>query len=296
MSSRTLVQRLHRICLGALGGALAVLLAACAGASAALNSAGLSPAVLLAGLPPLPTDEALSRQAAVVQPSVINGADFFEKSAGATVDGSTLQLASAAQALEWAIYSFDTAGHPALHMQVDFATQSGEQVWLAVSDYARQSWELHGPYSSATLQTLTTDNVSSGGLLHFAVLVFDGTAITINTATVNTDVPAEFGIDITNSFSFDPQTANVDAGTTVTWHNIGSFKHTVTVDALNVDPGGPNSDIEFPTGLSSGDTYSFQVPEDATSGTQWFYRCRFHGTAGDGTSMGTGMVGVVIVN
>lgn len=66
--------------------------------------------------------------------------------------------------------------------------------------------------------------------------------------------------------------------------------HTITSDTTP----GPNSDTKYPTGLGNGQTYFWTVP-NAPSGTKFYYHCRFHGTAGDGTDFGTGMTGVIVV-
>lgn len=95
-------------------------------------------------------------------------------------------------------------------------------------------------------------------------------------------------------FSFDPVDITVKAGSDVTWTNEGSFPHTATTDPLNPVAGGPDSDSQYPLGMGQGDIYAWTVPE-VPSGTVWYYHCRFHGFAGDGTSPGSGMVGSITV-
>lgn len=88
--------------------------------------------------------------------------------------------------------------------------------------------------------------------------------------------------------TFSPQIVNAHAGDTVRWTNISVLPHTVTSDTGQ-------------TGLSSstilnGNTFTWQVPADATAGTNFFYHCNFHGAAGNGTSLGFGMSGEISVN
>jgi len=108
--------------------------------------------------------------------------------------------------------------------------------------------------------------------------------------------PPEFQVDATSSDTFDPETINIEPGTLIVWRNIDTDPHAPIVDPLNVAAGGPDSDAVFPTGVQPGTSYSWRVPIDAVAATQWFYHCRFHGTAGDGTSLGTGMVGLIVSN
>lgn len=90
--------------------------------------------------------------------------------------------------------------------------------------------------------------------------------------------------------TFSPQTVTVKGGQSVTWVNQDAMAHTITGDTSP----GPNSDAKNPTGLTKGQTYFWKVP-NAVAGTKFFYHCRFHGTAGDGTDFGTGMTGVIVV-
>jgi len=113
------------------------------------------------------------------------------------------------------------------------------------------------------------------------------------------DVPVHPGtpsydVSMTSSFDFDPVNIDAPAGVTVTWTNDSAFPHTSTSDPLNPVAGGPNSDSQFPNGLTTGQQYSWVVP-DVPPGTIFYYHCRFHGFPGDGSSYGSGMVGSVTV-
>ena len=102
-------------------------------------------------------------------------------------------------------------------------------------------------------------------------------------------------ISITNLNTFDPQIVSVNMGSTVRWTNNDTKPHTVTADADNPATGGPNSDSVYPDGIPAGGSYEWTMPSGMAAGTNWYYHCRFHGAAGDGTSLGTGMAGVITV-
>ncbi len=95
----------------------------------------------------------------------------------------------------------------------------------------------------------------------------------------------------TSQHTFNPTQAFAGAGQSVVFRNADFTNHTITADSN----GGPNSDGQFPNGLGSNDSYTFVVPAGAVAGTHFFYHCRFHGNAGNGTSLGTGMAGEITV-
>ena len=79
----------------------------------------------------------------------------------------------------------------------------------------------------------------------------------------------------------------------VEWTNKDSFmSHTVKPDKPTP---GMDSDTLFAGGMVPGNVFDWMVPADAKSGTKFFYHCKFHGIAGDGTRLGAGMVGVIVV-
>jgi plastocyanin len=91
------------------------------------------------------------------------------------------------------------------------------------------------------------------------------------------------------NFAFAPADTTVAAGSSVEFTNLDQgVQHSVTKD-VQVQPG-PDMPL-----LNPGASYVFQVPPTAASGTTFFYHCRFHGTPGDGTTLGAGMAGVIRV-
>jgi plastocyanin len=99
-------------------------------------------------------------------------------------------------------------------------------------------------------------------------------------------------VTMQDTLSFSPKTITVPAGSVVRWTNVSGFIHSVEPDR-----GVPSmsSDTQYPGGMTTSSVFTWTVPAGAASGTQFFYHCGFHGTAGDGFSFGTGMVGVVVV-
>jgi len=90
---------------------------------------------------------------------------------------------------------------------------------------------------------------------------------------------------------FEPPRLVVPAGETVTFSNTDKVKHAVLPDVA--DQGGPNSDEEFPKGMKPGDSYQWIAPSNVAVGTILAYHCRYRGGPGDGTTVGTGMAGVL---
>ena len=107
----------------------------------------------------------------------------------------------------------------------------------------------------------------------------------------NTD---EAKVAMSKSDTFSPPSLVMASGKTVQWINNDDNPHSVTADALNAVAGGPDSDSEFPTGVPSGNSYTWTVPS-APSGTRFFYHCRFAGAEDGGTNFGTGMSGLVTI-
>ena len=97
---------------------------------------------------------------------------------------------------------------------------------------------------------------------------------------------------MTGSHSFNPTNVTVAAGSTVQWQNSDTARHTVASDT-----GVPNlnSDPAYAAGLPGGAAFNWTVPAGATSGTVFYYHCEFHGSAGDGSHLGTGMAGSITV-
>lgn len=99
-------------------------------------------------------------------------------------------------------------------------------------------------------------------------------------------------VNMTSNFTFSPQTVSVPPGGQVTWTNSSNVPHHSATGDL---AGGPDSDSQYPAGVPMGSSYTFAVPAGAAHGSKIFYHCRFHGTAGNGSSLGQGMAGEIDV-
>ncbi|MCC7478693.1 hypothetical protein IT575_09590 [bacterium] len=171
--------RPRRASFSSAGAGLALLLLLSAGCGAD-NGGGLDaapqpealPAGLSAGLPALPPSGRAASQTALVVP----GAESFDASAGAEVQGTKMRLDSAEQSgggLAWAVYEFSTtdlARYP-VELRVDVSDDSGEY-WLALSDYTSVAWKLSGPYQGMATLPAPADIavVSPSGRAYVAVL------------------------------------------------------------------------------------------------------------------------------
>jgi len=98
-------------------------------------------------------------------------------------------------------------------------------------------------------------------------------------------------VSITGEFL--PKRLRVKAGTIVSWTNNSGGPRTIISDAQ--DNGKPlfTSDNLYPEGIPTGETWVWIVPNDAETDSTYYYHCRLNGKAGDGTSFGTGLVGVI---
>jgi plastocyanin len=115
-----------------------------------------------------------------------------------------------------------------------------------------------------------------------------------STGTTNGSTNGGATVDVDmNGMAFTPQVVNAHAGDTVRWTNSGSLPHTVTSDTGQA---GLDSSGQFPSGIGQNGVFSWTVPANASIGTNFFYHCVFHGTAGNGTALGTGMAGEITVN
>lgn len=119
-----------------------------------------------------------------------------------------------------------------------------------------------------------------------------GSSTTTTGSTGTTGGGNTASVQMTGAHTFNPVNVTVAAGTTITWTDPDVVNHTVTSDTGVT---GFASDTQFPSGLPSGASFSFTVPAGTASGTILYYHCRFHGAAGNGSSIGPGMAGTVTV-
>jgi plastocyanin len=116
----------------------------------------------------------------------------------------------------------------------------------------------------------------------------NGTAFTKSIGITIPAPPVKTVVQVTASHAFNPKSVTVAAGSVVEFQDIDAGStHNVTSDT-NV--------AGFSSGtMRNGSTFSWTVPANAVSGKKYFYTCTFHGSPGNGTAFGIGMVGVIIV-
>ncbi len=102
------------------------------------------------------------------------------------------------------------------------------------------------------------------------------------------------GVSMMPDKTFDPQTVTAVPGQRVTWTNKDTVTHSVIPDTGHVK-GGPDSHIKHRRGIKPGQSYHWNVPDNATSGTTYYYHDKDYGKPGDGMTLGSGMAGSVTV-
>lgn len=108
----------------------------------------------------------------------------------------------------------------------------------------------------------------------------------------NGNTAADLQVNMVSN-AFQPQIVSAKPGQNVVFTNLDSSVHTVTGDVA----GGPDSDSTYPVGIPHLLSYTFNVPSSAAHGTVIYYHSRINneGMAGNGTQLGTGMVGEIQV-
>lgn len=147
--------------------------------------------------------------------------------------------------------------------------------------------------SGATTATFTINSGLVAASSNSTVAAVDGLGYQATAVlTVNPQVSATL-ISMTDAHSYAPQSVTVPAGSVVVWtNNSANMVHTVTPD---VPTTGMNSNTQYVAFIPSGLSFAWTVPASAKSGTAYYYHCIYHGNAGNGSSLGTGMAGVIFV-
>lgn len=169
------------------------------------------------------------------------------------------------------------SGYYTYHIEIpatNVTSATGNEMWVII-EYAGQTYS--NPFGVPN---------GTGG---------DSIATYMRFPVPTTDPPTPTVYEVQNSgFTFSPKNIDVPVGGTVTW-TITSGKHTVTKDSTNQYPGGPDSSTQYKDGeMKTGEKYSWVVP-NVPKGTVFYYHCIPHGTQGNGSGYGSGMVGSVTV-
>jgi hypothetical protein len=107
-------------------------------------------------------------------------------------------------------------------------------------------------------------------------------------------LPQVFTVSMNNNL-FTPASISVESGSIVQFRNDSAAPLRVVSDSQNQVVGGPNSNIDFANGVAPGQIYQWQIPLGTRINTLFFYHEPTLGTAGNGSSVGTGMAGGIKV-
>jgi len=169
---------------------LVIAVAGCAGAGSQPVSPAQSKATILNRLPPLPRDGGGGREARAVQMDTFLGMDIWDSTPGTMIDGDHLLLPATAESLEWSMYRFTV---PAMGATLDnlaavLSTIGNHGAWLAVSDYAHNTWALYGDFSSNPQIPLDSGGfISAMGYVFVLVIAYDGTTVDLASTTLTYD-------------------------------------------------------------------------------------------------------------
>lgn len=108
-------------------------------------------------------------------------------------------------------------------------------------------------------------------------------------------LPQIFTVSMNPNNTFTPASIDVESGSIVQFRNDSAGALRVVSDPANRVAGGPNSNIDFPNGIGAGQIYQWQIPLGTPINTLFFYHEPNKGTAGNGSSVGTGMAGGIKV-
>jgi PKD repeat protein len=148
-------------------------------------------------LPELPA----GREPLGLKEHLINGSEFYEKSEGAAIAGTSLVLPGVAGNYNWAIYAFDTQGKALDSINVVFDASPGHMVWTAVSDYADGHWAfIDESDKGVTLAVDPARHVSPAGIIFIALITEGGSVTTVHALSVRTINPAN--VPPTAAFEF----------------------------------------------------------------------------------------------
>ncbi len=165
----------------------AMLAAGCSGDPQSSESSVLVPDGITGMLPAFPADYQSTRQASDIAESMLNGSDFNDRSPGAVVVGTKVEVTSIEDELEFAIYRHEIGFETALHeLSVDFTASGGAGAWVCIADYSIGRWQVFGPYSFPQVIPVNTGGFLSTNFNNFfvAVIGFDGTFVDLASTTL----------------------------------------------------------------------------------------------------------------
>jgi hypothetical protein len=142
-------------------------------ALAACGKSGVPPASGSSPLPPFPVDK---RASSFVAQKL--GLETHARSADIIEDGDRVVVGPTGPgSISWVMYQLPTGGAAVEAISASIGYKGGDDHggrWIAIADYAKQRWELHGPFgpSQGTPQLpISTDHVSPFDNVYVAIIV-----------------------------------------------------------------------------------------------------------------------------
>jgi len=170
-------------------------------------------------LPGLTALDQLAKMTAATVDNWQDGSAAFTKSAGASVQGTTLTLQSGASGTEWAVFKFTGIQSAAQLQQLKLDSAAGQfsgaaaGYWVAVANYTKQHWDVLGRSSTASYSAPLSGAgayLSPNNACYIAVLITDGQAVTINRAGLTLDTSPWQRITLTPVGGLAGQTPCID--------------------------------------------------------------------------------------
>lgn len=157
-----------------------ILLASCA--------AGIRASAPLEAVP-FPAERVIS----ATNTQALDGSDAQQKSAGATVNGTSLRLVSSAGSMEFAVYGFALpADADPQTVTLNFEAANSTGAWVALADYEKQQWHFALQvidFSSPLNLPLAAANISPSRNVWIAVIVSEGTKAGVAGLSLEEQVP-----------------------------------------------------------------------------------------------------------
>jgi chitodextrinase len=179
---------------------LVLALAACGGSGSPLGGLQSKEQAGPPGLPAFPgagVPQGAGRAAAAYDNTLLGRESWLTSSTGATVNGDSLVLASAAGQMAWAIYAWGefADGIVPLELRLQLEPVAPNKFWLLLSDYDAGKWELHGPLDGSTTSftfSPSVNYISPTRYTYAALAVAGGNGVTIDSITLVCDQDLRF--------------------------------------------------------------------------------------------------------
>lgn len=126
-------------------------------------------------LPPFPVDKAVS--ASFI--SEVFGKDSYDRSLNAIENGTALELYSGSNEISWGIWRFSPGMQVVSSVQVVLSVPAGSEVYIALADFAKNSWSFSGPVTAGqSMDLVDAKHRSPLGNVYIALVTAGGASAT----------------------------------------------------------------------------------------------------------------------